>query len=110
MEEKKPINQFEYQSKKNGGEAHVSRTIKDWLDNQSSQAKASATEYTATLRDMFSHELLIEKFDGLPNGDERYHDDITDAYDRLRTMYEYNYDQLIEGDHLSKIQQEYGFD
>jgi len=110
MDKHQPINQFEYQVNKNGREIHISRTLKNWFDFNSQQAKPSATEFTSVLRNIFAHEYIIEEFDGLPNGDERYHDEYTDAYDRLKVMYGYNYDQLVEGDHLSKIQQEYGFD
>jgi len=110
MNNKPPTNQFEYQVNKNGEEKHIPRIIKEKLDSTSYQIKPSRVEFTAVLRDIFSYELIIEKFDGLPNGDEIYHDEITVAYDRLKTMYEYNYDQLAEGEHLSRIQQEYGFD
>ena len=109
MKQNKPVHSYykalNFNQKKYGKELPIPRLIKDTLDMKNTRSKPNRYENYHVHEGMFDYDTLMDEFEA-----EEYRDELTDAYDLLKQMCGYNYDLYLEGEHISRIQQEYGLD
>jgi len=96
--------------RKYGKEISIPRFVKRQLDVNNGGSKPNRYERYHIDEDMYPFDLLMtdEFIDVLNDGE--YGDKLTRAYDYLRQICSYNFDEFLEGEHQSRFQQEYHLD
>jgi len=109
MKQNKPVHSYTVALNRNiakyGRELPIPRFVKDIVDTKNVINKPNRYEHYHMNENMFDYETAMNEYEA-----DEYRDDITDAYDLLKQMCGYNYDLYLEGEHITRIQQEYGLD